>query len=155
MEEEKEADEMNEAELANELLEVEANTAPTLNRITARVHELLILKPSTRSSDAILQLEYLRRYSGVFVYNASTKLIEFRNRKGLSYEEYELAFMVFEIIRRCRQKLQENAFERIFKDEMNGTHLATQEDHLICPSDRVAARRVIREKKVRGWARES
>ncbi len=119
-----------------------------LNKIKDRVHTLLILLPPTKSSDAILFLEYLRRHGTALVYDANDKLIEFRNKKGITYQEYEDAFKVFESVGRARRKLQEEAFKRI------DAGVGTPEDYLICPSERVASRRVLREREVRSWSHE-
>jgi len=70
-----------------------------------RIHYLLKKIPATRSSDQLLYLNYIRVWGGALVYNADTKLVEFRNKAGLTIDEY-IHQPNYETCRRSRQALQ-------------------------------------------------
>lgn len=81
-------------------------TIGKLRKTMARVKWLLESYPSTRGDDRILILMYLRLFEKHLVYNDATKLIEFRNRQGVSYEDWR-NISSFETITRCRRKIVE------------------------------------------------
>lgn len=119
-----------------------ANLPKSLDTVKEHIRQILIHVPSARSNDKILIIEYLKSYSPAFAYDPSTKLINFRNPAGITYEQF-LKLQNFESISRLRRFLQAEAKERITA----GT--ATEEDAELLPSDKVAEQRRLREEESR------
>lgn len=108
-----------------------------LDSMTDKIRAILLDTPSARSSDKILLITYMRRH-GLFCYDEATKLIQFKNKDGASYDEW-MRMPSTESICRIKRQIQLEAKERI------KAGIGTPEDAELLPSERVAEQRVILE----------
>ena len=118
-------------------------TEKDFDSITANVYQIMLTVPSACNDDGILFISYLRQFPQALVYDYNTKLITFKDKEGISYQDLMKAFRCLESVSRARRLLQEQAFLRI--DAGNGT----ETDHLICPTEKVQLRRRLRESAMR------
>ena len=108
-----------------------------LDTMRGRIREILLDTPSSRSSDKILLITYLKRH-GPFCYDEATKRLQFRDKDGCSHEDW-LTMPSTESICRIKRDLQLEARRRI---EAN---MGTEADANLLPSSRVASQRAVLE----------
>ena len=53
-----------------------------LTTMKARIREILIAVPSSRSNDKVLIIEYLKQY-GPFCYDEASKKLQFKDKDGI------------------------------------------------------------------------
>ena len=83
---------------------VQEQSIKSLEKTKDRVEFLLRKIPATRNSDWLLYLYLLRFWGQALVYDTSTKLIQFKNPKGITYEEF-VRLPSWETCRRSRQSV--------------------------------------------------
>ena len=108
-----------------------------LDTMRARISKILLDTPSSRSSDKILLITYLKRH-GPFCYDEATKRLQFRDKDGCSYEDW-LTMPSTESICRIKRFIQRDAKLRLLAG------MGTREDAEVLPSSRVAEQRAVLE----------
>jgi len=89
-----------------DLRDLTISTLESYRTTKSQVKFLLEKYPETRSDDKLLILKHLQCFQKALAYDPETKLIDFRNRDGITYEMFR-HLVSFETITRCRRKLQE------------------------------------------------
>jgi hypothetical protein len=114
-----------------------SNLPRSLNTMKARIREILLAIPSSRSSDKILLIEYMKAY-GPFCYNEASKKLQFKDKEGITYEDW-MCMPSTESICRIKRDIQLEARERMLHGK------ASADDANVLPSERVAEQRAILE----------
>jgi len=108
-----------------------------LNTMTGRIREILLNRPQSRSSDKSLIIDYLRTY-GPFCYDDATKKLTFREKDGITWEQW-MMMPSTESICRLKRQIQLEAKDRI------KAGMGTREDAELLPSEKVAYQREVLE----------
>ena len=108
-----------------------------LTTMKARIREILIAVPSSRSNDKMLIIEYLTQY-GPFCYDEASKKLQFKDKEGITYEDW-MCMPSTESICRIKRDIQLEARERMLHGK------ASADDANVLPSERVAEQRAILE----------
>lgn len=109
-----------------------------LSTITSRVKQILLAVPSTRSSDQVLFIEYMKSYCGhILTYSPESQRLRFRNPEGVTYQEFLTQIPSFESIGRLRRFIQAHAKENI------EAGIGDEEDAALLPSSKVGEQRAV------------
>lgn len=108
-----------------------------LTTMKGRIRDILLSVPQARSSDKVLLITYLRSY-GPFCYDEATKLLTFKAKEGVSYEDW-MRMPSTESICRIKRDIQLRAKLKL------KAGLGSKEDAELLPSEKVAYQREVLE----------